>query len=154
MKQRKLKLLLLFTVIASACHPALGCSESDFDLASSSRLPKALAPPDGAKPAGVSARLSYHLGLWLGEGRGVARLWLVGGAGIATKEVICEDWQHPRSAQTEGPTRYPSFEVVNCNGVIDVIEHRRMEPVFYMSDDNAVQREAVESARLHGATVP
>jgi hypothetical protein len=87
MKPRTLKLLLLLAVVASACHPALGCSESNFHLAGSSRLPKVLAPPNGARRAGVSARLSYHLGLWLGEDRGVARLWLVGGAGIAVKEV-------------------------------------------------------------------
>ena len=153
MKSRRLKLLLLSSVVAGACHPALGCSESDFDLASSSRLPKALAPPDGSRHGGVSARLSYHLGLWLGEGRGVTRLWLVGNAGIAVKEVICEGWEHPRSARTAGPTLYPSFSIVYCNGVVDVVEHRRMEPIFYMSDDEGLQREAVESAKRHGMIV-
>ena len=135
MKQRRLKLLLLFAIVASACHPALGCSESAFDLASGSRLPKVLAPPNGARRPGLSARLSYHLGLWLGEGRGVSRLWLVRAPGIAVKEVICEAWDHPRSARTKPPTPYPNFTIVNCNGVVDVIEHRRMEPIFYMSDD-------------------
>src|SRR6185295_407206 len=119
MKSRRLKLLLLSSVVAGACHPALGCSESDFDLASSSRLPKVLAPPGGARHGAVSARLSYHLGLWLGEGRGVTRLWLAGNAGIAVKEVICEAWEHPRSARTESRTIYPSFSIVYCNRTID-----------------------------------
>jgi hypothetical protein len=153
MKSSRLKLLLLSSVVAGACHPALGCAESNFDLASSSRLPKMLAPPDGARSGAVSARLSYHLGLWLGDGRGVTRLWLVGSAGIAVKEVICEAWEHPRSARTEGPTSYPSFSIVYCNGVIDVVEHRRMEPIFYMSDDVGLQREAIESAKRRGMIV-
>ena len=106
MKSRRLKLLLLSTVVAGACHPALGCSESDFDLASSSRLPKVLAPRDGSRHDAVSARLSYHLGLWLGEGRGVTRLWLVGKAGIAVKEVICEGWEHTRAALELKVRRY------------------------------------------------
>jgi hypothetical protein len=82
-----------------------------------------------------------------------SRAWLVGNAGIAVKEVICEGWEHPRSARTESRTIYPSFSIVYCNGVIDVVEHRRMEPVFYMSDDEGLQREAVESAKRHGMIV-
>jgi hypothetical protein len=66
------------------------------------------------------------------------------------KEVVCEEWEHPRSARTQGPPSYPGFTIVNCNGVIDVIEHRRMEPIFYMADDEGLQREAVESAKQRG----
>jgi hypothetical protein len=42
-----------------------------------------------------------------------------------------------------GPTtdplhQYPSYEVVTVNGVSEAIEHRAMEPVFFISDDPAV----------------
>ncbi len=30
------------------------------------------------------------------------------------------------------------YEVVTVNGITDVIEHRAMEPLFYMSDDREV----------------
>jgi hypothetical protein len=43
---------------------------------------------------------------------------------------------------------YPSYEVVVVNGVTEVIEHRKMEPVFYVADDPAVRKEIL--AELNG----
>jgi hypothetical protein len=39
----------------------------------------------------------------------------------------------PGSAST-----YPAFEAVVVNGMTEIIQHRRMEPVFYITDDAAV----------------
>jgi hypothetical protein len=39
------------------------------------------------------------------------------------------------------PSGYPSYEVVTVNGITDIIEHRRMEPIFYVTDDPAVWNE-------------
>jgi len=36
---------------------------------------------------------------------------------------------------------YPSYEIITVNGVTDVVEHRRMEPYFFMTDDPAVWSE-------------
>ena len=36
---------------------------------------------------------------------------------------------------------YPRYEVLTANGVTEAIEHRRMEPLFYISDDPEVRRE-------------
>ena len=36
------------------------------------------------------------------------------------------------------PNEYPSYEVVTVDGITEVVEHRRMEPVFYISDDPAL----------------
>ena len=36
---------------------------------------------------------------------------------------------------------YPAYEAVTVNGVTDIIEYRKMEPVFYMTDNPAVWRE-------------
>ena len=36
------------------------------------------------------------------------------------------------------PLPYPAYEVITVNGVVDIVEHRRMEPVFYMTDDPRV----------------
>ena len=44
------------------------------------------------------------------------------------------------------PSAYPSYEVITVNGVVDIAEHRRMEPVFYMSDEPAAWRELGVSA--------
>jgi hypothetical protein len=36
---------------------------------------------------------------------------------------------------------YPSYEAITVNGVADIVEHRRMEPLFYMTDDPNVWTE-------------
>jgi len=39
---------------------------------------------------------------------------------------------------------YPSYEVVKAGGVVDIVEHRRMEPRFWMTDDAAVWKSLAE----------
>jgi len=39
------------------------------------------------------------------------------------------------------PPGYPSYEVITVKGITEVIEHRKMEPVFYVTDDLAVWKE-------------
>ena len=39
------------------------------------------------------------------------------------------------------PPGYPSYSVITIDGLPDVVEHRAMEPVFYMTDDPAVREE-------------
>ncbi len=36
---------------------------------------------------------------------------------------------------------YPSYEVITIDGVTDVVEHRAMEPIFYVTDDPKVLAE-------------
>jgi hypothetical protein len=44
-------------------------------------------------------------------------------------------------AQQDWPKRsYPAFVVINVNGVSEIIEHKKMEPLFYVSNEAAVQR--------------
>jgi hypothetical protein len=38
-------------------------------------------------------------------------------------------------------SNYPSYEVITANGVADIVEHRRMEPIFYLTDDSDVWKE-------------
>jgi hypothetical protein len=44
----------------------------------------------------------------------------------------------PATSTGQGPRAYPSYEVVEVGGVVDIVEHRRMEPRFWMTDDPAV----------------
>jgi hypothetical protein len=39
------------------------------------------------------------------------------------------------------PPGYPAYEVITVNCVTEIIEHRKMEPIFYVSDDAAVWKE-------------
>jgi hypothetical protein len=42
------------------------------------------------------------------------------------------------------PPGYPSYEIVTVNGIVEIIEHRQMEPIFYITDDPAVWAELGE----------
>ena len=39
------------------------------------------------------------------------------------------------------PTGYPSYEIITVDGVTDIIEHRKGEPIFYLTDDPNVWKE-------------
>jgi hypothetical protein len=36
---------------------------------------------------------------------------------------------------------YPAYEVITVNGITEIIEHRKAEPIFYVIDDPAVRKE-------------
>jgi hypothetical protein len=42
---------------------------------------------------------------------------------------------HLKVQRPEFPVGYPSYEVITIEDITEVVEHRAMEPVFYMSDD-------------------
>jgi len=46
--------------------------------------------------------------------------------------------KHPPLGSPEG---YPSYQIITVNGITDIIEHRRQEPVFYIPDDPSVWSE-------------
>jgi hypothetical protein len=39
------------------------------------------------------------------------------------------------------PPGYPTYEVITVNGITEIIEHRQMEPIFYITDDPALWAE-------------
>ena len=39
------------------------------------------------------------------------------------------------------PPGYPAYEVITVNGMTEIIEHKKMSPIFYLSDDPAVGKE-------------
>jgi hypothetical protein len=51
------------------------------------------------------------------------------------------------SIADQAAERYPTCTVITVNGVTEVIEHRRMEPLFYVSDDEKLRAEAGLSRR-------
>ncbi|MGH9662387.1 MAG: hypothetical protein ACRD96_27800, partial [Bryobacteraceae bacterium] len=36
---------------------------------------------------------------------------------------------------------YPMYETITVRGITEIIEHRKMEPIFYITDDPAVLSE-------------
>jgi len=128
---------MLVTLLIIACPPTRGCVESSFRLSSESRLPKwfasAAVPRDEA-----TVTMDYYTG---GLGR-TARFILRDGKGrlVAAGVGQLEGYSPLTVEGRTGPDGHPSYEIITVDGITDVIEHRRMEPIFYITDDPVVRQ--------------
>jgi hypothetical protein len=117
--------------------------ESTFELSSESRLPKWIALPPGLARADVSLSMSYYTAPWGGSARFTLRdtkgqqLTKLSGKlrGLGPLQL-----KHPPQGFPPG---YPSYEVITVNGITEIIEHRKPEPVFNITDGSAVWKELV-----------
>jgi len=129
------------TVMSAACSPTRGCIESDFDLAAESRIPRWFSVPTAARRADLSVRMDY----WGGPVGRTATVTLrsVGGRTLdSVVATLAGSEPHtliPKPAT--GPIPYPSYEILTANGIVEVVEHRRAEPIFYIVDDPDVKRQ-------------
>jgi hypothetical protein len=129
---------LLGTLLAIVCFTNMGCVESRFSLASDSRLPKWVTPPPGLTRANVSLELTYYIMPWGGRARFILR---DKNGQVIKKEdgkTRCTEPFQLKSPPQGFPSRYPSYEAITINGMTEIIEHRKMEPIFYVTDDTAV----------------
>lgn len=135
---------LFMVIYAATCLSLLGCDvipEASFELAHESRLPKWFTPPPGLSRSDVNVTMNYYV---KSSGR-TATFALIN----LKKEKLSEaegttkglEPLQLRNPPPGFPTGYPSYEVIKVNGVTEVIEHRRMEPIFYITDDPAVLAE-------------
>jgi hypothetical protein len=118
----------------------VGCGffpEASFSLASESRLPKWFEPLPSQGRANVSVTMDYYID---SSGR-TAKLTLRDSSGRVISKVTGHlrglEPMHMRSQ----PTGHPSYEVITVGQVTEIIEHRRMEPMFYVTDNPAVLAE-------------
>jgi hypothetical protein len=141
---RRIDKFLLFFVALTIASSQIGCEwfpESTFELASESRLPKWITLPPGLTRADVSIMMNYYVLPWgrsatfiLRDTKGQIRRKVSG----KVKGSEPYQLQHPPLGFPPG---YPSYEVITANGITEIIEHRKMEPTFYITDDPAVRKE-------------
>ena len=141
---RRTDKFLLFFVALTIAGSAIGCEwfpESTFALASESRLPKWITLPAGLTRADVSITMSYYIKPWgssatfiLRETKGKLRTKVDG----KVKGLEPSQLKNPPHGFPPG---YPSYEVITVNGITEIIEHRKPEPIFYITDDPAVWNE-------------
>jgi hypothetical protein len=145
-KRRIDKLLFFLVVLTITGAVIVVCEwlpESTFELASESRMPKWITLPPGLARADVSITMSYYNKPWpwgwdttfiLKDTKGKVLTKVYG------KERGGEPSQlkHPPPGFPPG---YPAYEVITVNSITDIIEHRKMEPIFYVTDDPAVWKE-------------
>jgi hypothetical protein len=127
-------------VLFAACNPMRGCPESDFTLAQESRLPRWFSLPPGVQRGRVTVSLVYYTAPL--SGPPVATVALRGSAGQTLDHVVAtmSELHTLQPYSGTGPMPYPIYEVLTANGITEVIEHRRMEPIFYVNDDPEVWR--------------
>ncbi|MBV1872533.1 MAG: hypothetical protein KUG83_08305 [Gammaproteobacteria bacterium] len=129
----RLTIIILVSLLA-------GCLESEFELAESSRLPEWIILPDGMARNDVTVSLSYYTGnnfkLVLRE-KGSS--WFSSLQTIkGTNEHHPEYWGW---AQDDWPARnHPAFVVLSVNGETEIVEHKKMEPIFYIANQQAVEK--------------
>jgi hypothetical protein len=115
-----------------------GCLESSFQLSEESRLPKWFSVPNGMDRNVLSVQMDLHS--TFSGGKAVFKLYKKGDLLNIKKYTVTTDEQpNIRSVQLNSQSSgYPRYKVVTINGITDVVELRKMEPVFYMTDDPAV----------------
>ena len=132
-----------FCVTMTLLSLTIGCwpPESTFELASESRLPKWITLPSGLSRTDVSLTMSYYVMPWGSTATFVLRdregkmLTKIDGKvrGLEPLQL-----KHPPPGFPPG---YPSYEVITVKGMTEIVEHRKMEPIFYVTDDPAVRKE-------------
>ena len=133
-----------FAFVAVAALSLGSCGffpESSFHLAPSSRLPRWIVIPPGLSRDQVSVTMDYYVlpfgrtaTFRLYDSHNQQRIKLSGHM----------RGDHPLTLKNPPPgfaPGYPTYEVITINGMSDVVEHRAMEPIFYMTDDPAVRQE-------------
>lgn len=144
----KLMHRLFIAISAAACLSLLGCDdipEASFELARESRLPKWFTLPPGLSRSDVTVTMNYYV---KPSGRTSTFNLL-----DANKKKLIEvngtqkglEPLRRKIPQPGFPAGYPTYEIITVNGVVEIIEHRRMEPIFYIADDPAVWAELNEN---------
>ena len=55
--------------------------------------------------------------------------------------IKCSEPLRLKTLSPKSSSDYPSYEVVTVNGVTEIIEHRKMEPIFYVTDNAAIWKQ-------------
>lgn len=105
-----------------------GCAESSFILANESRLPRWYKIPEDKKRSDIKVNLSYYS--WPSGGEASIKFKP---EGDFFSKTIKGNLRGLAPIKIKGSTS--RYEVITINGVTDIIEHKKREPVFYMTDD-------------------
>lgn len=120
-----------------------GCLESSFTLSEESRIPYFLKVPEGASRSDLYVTLDYYSTFSGGESvfKLHHRKRLLALDKVTVIQNKNDHMRVLKNPPAGSPKGYPSYEIIRVNGVIDIIEHKRMEPIFYTTDDPAIWQE-------------
>jgi hypothetical protein len=137
-RYRLLAILLVVVFLAIK-----GCElfpEATFELASDSRLPKWVTLPPGVTRANASLTMNYYFALWR---RAQFILQDKNGRTLRKEsgKMRCRAPFELENPPQGFPPGYPMYEAIAVNGITEIIEHKKMEPIFYVTDDPAVWKQ-------------
>jgi len=119
----------------------VGCGlfpESSFELANESRLPRWFQLPEGATRGDVKVRMDYYIS---SSGRDATFTFSTANNKTIKKVDGSQKGLEPLMLKNSKNVYYPSYEIITVDGITEVIEHRKMEPIFYITDDPGVLSE-------------
>jgi hypothetical protein len=141
--QRIKRYQLLAILLVIVLLTVKGCElfpEATFELASDSRLPKWVTLPPELTRANASLTMNYYVVPWR-----TAQFILRDKNGHILKrengKMRCRAPFELENPPQGFPAGYPAYEAITVNGVTEIIEHRKMEPIFYVTDDPAVWKQ-------------
>lgn len=116
--------------------------ESSFNLAQDSRLPLWFNIPTGLTRADIKVTMGYYIDVPFGR---VAVFKLLDkNDKLIAKAKGKQEGNSPiilKNQKPGFPQGYPSYEIITVKDNTDIIEHRKMEPIFYVTDDPVVWAE-------------
>jgi hypothetical protein len=144
MKPFSRNLTIGILAIAALALVTKGCEyfpESSFELANESRLPKWITLPPGLTRADVSLTMNYYSAPW-----GYDTQFILRNKNNQTIEKKvgngkCQPGFQLRNPPQGFPPGYPAYIPVTVKGVTEIIEHKKPEPLFYVTDDPLVWKQ-------------
>jgi hypothetical protein len=147
--------LLIFAVVASVAFlifwlistltyhdPVTGAMvESNFALSDSSRLPMWFNLPQSYSRENLTVIIYYYAS---SDGKPDLKADLIDKKGKSPKDIVMygggkvleTKYGHTKKLGSMGlDNPYPSYTEGTIDGIAEIIEHKAMEPIFYISDD-------------------
>jgi hypothetical protein len=121
-----------------------GCdflAESTFTLANESRLPKWVVLPPGVTRADISLTMSYYILPWGGSARFKLQDKNKQTIEKENGRVRCRNPFQLKNSPKGFSAGYPNYEAITVNDITEIIEHRKMEPIFYVTDSPEVRKQ-------------
>ncbi len=132
------------TLLAIVCFTYMGCNflpEATFKLATDSRLPKWLTLPPGLTRANISLTMNYYVKPWGRSAQFILRDKNEQTIEKQSGKMSCKQPFQLKTPSQYLPSDYPAYEAITVNGITEIIEHRKMEPNFYVTDDATVWKQ-------------
>jgi hypothetical protein len=122
---------VLRAIAVLACLSCTSCIESDFRLASDSRLPRWFSLPANLKRSDVTVRITYYTS--------GSRIQLIGPSGAVIASVTGTDRLSPETERHPG--RYPSYSLIKVANIEEILEQRSPGDILYVAERVAASEE-------------